>query len=107
MVDLIEKYEELESEYASLDEAFGELEQERDAAFTQVFELQEEYGRLLSQLQWTHAMLSILVEEQGGVVQVSKAVLESYPLDGAVKVYEDVEGETYIIEVAFEEEDEK
>lgn len=67
-------------------------------------ELQDEYGRLLQQLRWTHAMLSILIEEQGGVVTVSRKELENYELNGAIKVYEDVEGSHYIIEVAFEEE---
>lgn len=94
VVDLMERYADLEGEKSELIAANNHLS--------------DEYGRLLSQLAWTHSMLSILIEQEGGVVQIDKKTLEEY--DGpaaAIKVYEDVEGATYIIEVAFEEEDSK
>lgn len=68
-------------------------------------ELETEYQRCLEQLRWTHTMLSLLIEEQGGVVTVSRKTLEEY--DGPashINVYEDIEGQTYIIEVAVQEE---
>lgn len=96
-MDQMERYQELEQEYAALDEAFGELEQQKT-------ELENEYGSLLEQLKWTHSMLSILIEEQGGVITIPRETLATY--DGSlsvVKVYEDLEGESYIIEVEVNE----
>jgi hypothetical protein len=53
-------------------------------------ELQDEYGRLLEQLKWTHALLAILIEEEGGVVQISS-------------IFEDAASDSYIIEVSVNE----
>lgn len=62
--------------------------------------LEGEYARLLEQLTWTHTLLSILIEEEGGVVTISKNTLESYDFHGSsLNVYEDVESQNYIIEV--------
>lgn len=98
LAELAEKYEELQMEYVDLAEQADNLVDQNEA-------LSFEYDRLLEQLKWTHGMLSILLEEQGGVVQVSKSIIENYDLNAsAIKVYEDVESETYIIEVDVTEE---
>jgi hypothetical protein len=94
-----------EEKYAELEEAYVDLAKEADDLADEHEGLKFQYGSLLEQLKWTHAMLSILIEQQGGVVQVPKEVIENYGSESQIKVYEDIEGETYIIEIAFEEED--
>lgn len=68
--------------------------------------LKEEYGRLMSQLRWTHSMLAVLIEEQGGLVEVSKDVLENYQGElSAIKVYETADGGSYLFEVVVTEDE--
>jgi hypothetical protein len=45
--------------------------------------LQEQNEALLGQLKWYHAITSILVELEGGVVKLPKNVVEGYDLSGA------------------------
>lgn len=64
-----------------------------------VDDLQAQYDALLESQKWAHAILSILVEQEGGVVKIDKATLENYDLGGTVQVYEDAESDSYVIEV--------
>lgn len=109
-VDLEEKFNQLQGDYATLDEEYSELEslvRRNQIKLQSLNRVEAEYGALLEQLKWTHAMLSILIEEQGGLVEVSRAVLEGYELDGSIKVFEDPERDVYIIAVSQEDEDEQ
>ena len=60
---------------------------------------QDDYDHLLEQLKWSHAIVSVLVEQEGGVVDISKTVLDNYDLGGTVKVRETEDGLAYRIEV--------
>lgn len=51
--------------------------------------LQEQYDSLLEQLKWTHAVLAIIVEEQGGLVKIDRSVLETYNLATSMDVWLD------------------
>ena len=60
---------------------------------------QDDYDHLLEQLKWSHAIVSVLVEQEGGVVDISKTELDNYDLGGTVKVRETDDGLSYRIEV--------
>lgn len=79
-----------------------QLEAEQHAELVRDYvELKQEYAQLLSQLKWTHAVLAVLIEEEGGLVQLSKSVLESYDAENAaLNVYDDADNGIYVIEVA-------
>lgn len=58
----------------------------------------EDYDDLLEQLKWTHAILGILVELEGGAVQITQEVLEGYNLANEIRVVFNPETLTYTIE---------
>jgi hypothetical protein len=64
--------------------------------------LQEQNEALLGQLKWYHAITSILVELEGGVVKLPKNVVEGYDLSGNVRIYEDAESLSYVVEIVNE-----
>lgn len=66
-------------------------------------DLQRDYEGLLENLKWVHAVASILVELEGGVVEISRETLENYDLRGQVRVSKDEERDMYVIEtIAYE-----
>lgn len=79
-----------------------QLEAEQHAQLVQDYvTLQQEYAQILAQLEWTHTILAVIIEEEGGVVTLHKNVLGSY--DGAntaLNVYDDEENGLFIIETA-------
>lgn len=58
-----------------------------------------EYQQVLDNLKWTHALLSILVEQEGGVVEIRQEVVEDYDLSGRVQVEFDPESLVYRVQV--------
>ena len=63
---------------------------------------QNEYDALLEQLKWTHALLAIMVENEGGVVQISQEVVETYNLNNQLQVTFDEVSLSYVISSVIE-----
>lgn len=81
----------IEDAYAALNEAFGELD--------------EEYRNRMQQLAMVHAVLAILLEEQGGVIEIEKNLFNGYDLHAAeILMYDPPESDSYIIVVNVNEE---
>lgn len=59
----------------------------------------EEYQELYQQYKWLHAIVSILIENEGGAVEITREVLENYDLSGSLQVAADEERDLYTIEV--------
>lgn len=62
-------------------------------------ELEVQIDSLLDQLRWTHALLSIMVENEGGVVHIASEVVDSYPLDTELQVSLDAQSSLYSIAI--------
>lgn len=62
----------------------------------------DEYDTLLEQLRWTHALLGILVELEGGVVQIPEDVVQNYDLTTQLQVTLDPQSAMYSIAIAEE-----
>lgn len=45
-----------------------------------------DYESVLDSLKWNHALLSILLENEGGLVEISQEVVENYDLRGTIQV---------------------
>lgn len=66
-------------------------------------DLHRDYDALLENLKWVHAIVSIMVELEGGSVVIPTEVLENYDLRGQVRVRKDEALSAYVIEaVPFE-----
>lgn len=68
-------------------------------ALEELVQLRQDYQALLDQLRWSHAIVSILVEQEGGLVRLDKEIVETYDLGGTIRVREDNEADQYVIEV--------
>jgi hypothetical protein len=62
-------------------------------------ETAEPYQELYEQYKWLHAIISILIENEGGAVEISREVLENYNLSGSLQVTADEARDLYTIEV--------
>jgi hypothetical protein len=58
-----------------------------------------EYQELYQQYKWLHAIISILIENEGGAVEITREVLENYDLSGSLQIVPDEERDLYTIEV--------
>jgi chromosome segregation ATPase len=72
-----------DDEYIGLERDYDVLATEHEDTKDKLNDLSAEYERVLSQLRWTHTMLAISIEEQGGVVEIARSVAETY--DGNLK----------------------
>jgi hypothetical protein len=59
----------------------------------------QEYAELYQQYQYVHAIASILIENEGGVVEITRDVLENYDLSGTLRIGKDELRDMYTIEV--------
>lgn len=66
---------------------------------------EKEYQELLQMLKWSNAVLSVLLEEAGGVVEIDKEVLHGIDLNKVVAgLYLDEERNVYVVEGVYEDE---
>lgn len=67
--------------------------------------LSADYGHRMQQLMMIHAVLAIMLEQEGGVVLLDKQVYEAYDLYSAqINMYDPEDG-TLIVEVKVEEDE--
>lgn len=59
----------------------------------------QEYAELYQQYQYLHAISSILIENEGGVVEITRDVLENYDLSGTLRIGKNELLDMYTIEV--------
>lgn len=59
----------------------------------------EEYQTVLDNLKWSHALLSVLIEQDGGVVELAQHDVETYSLGGRIQVELDPEQAVYTVTV--------
>ena len=59
----------------------------------------QEYADLYQQYQYLHAITSILIENEGGVIEISREILENYDLSGTLRIGKDDLRDMYTIEV--------
>jgi len=59
----------------------------------------QDYAELYQQYQYVHAIASILIENEGGLVEINREVLEDYDLSGTLRIGKNDERDLYTIEV--------
>lgn len=68
----------------------------------QKVQLEQDNEALINQLKYYHGILSILLELEGGVVEITAEVLENYDLSGTINIMKSDETNTYTVELASE-----
>jgi hypothetical protein len=62
-------------------------------------DLQQAYDDLIEQQKWLMAILSVIIEEQGGLVKIDQKTLEEYNVYGRVSVWRDPTDNSYMVAV--------
>lgn len=69
-------------------------------------QVRQERDDYLNQLRWTHTLLSIVLEEQGGIVELSKDEVDNYNFYASeIKVYDNDQTYGVAIEVTVDGEE--
>jgi hypothetical protein len=59
----------------------------------------QDYAELYQQYQYLHAITSILIEHEGGVVEINREILEDYDLSGTLRIGKNDARDVYTVEV--------
>jgi hypothetical protein len=59
--------------------------------------LREQFDQAVYTLKWYHAIISILVEEEGGVVALDTETVEKYDLNGQIQITRDEARDQYLV----------
>lgn len=62
-------------------------------------ETSEEYQALYKQYMYVYGVLAIMVEQEGGVVEIPRNLLEEYDLTTTMTISHSAESDVYVIEV--------